>query len=358
MSAALDSWRLSSSHEVQPQEIVTRGDGGRAVDERAGGQQGGEALLAHMDKVMWQFFQTLPSDWSPQPSLATVSNSIRSARVLEKVRVQKSLSRKVRRVSLVGGEGQMGAGVASQADVAARDWSSLPRVREAEEFEDGPREDSWGRREWEREREWSQNPRPSSGAQEREAEEERRRKRERIGARHAKFYRLLRRQLAMERSDLVEAAAKYKQLTDKAHKKQLGAQFPLGQQLIHFWFDPVTAAVRQEQEKIKTSAWVPGDVMAYRNYSKLLLGLDPEVLAVLVCHKLVELMLSEQGKASGGKGVGAGRRQAFVASEKKYLSFVKMITAAKAVGEAVELEVRKGMGGWTWNWDGCRMRAE
>ena len=34
----------------------------------------------------------------------------------------------------------------------------------------------------------------------------------------------------------------------------------------------------------------------------------------------------------------------FVASEKKYLSFVKMITAAKAVGEAVELEVRNGIG--------------
>ena len=159
-----------------------------------------------------------------------------------------------------------------------------------------------------------------------------RRRREAIQLRHAAFYARVERQRRLEMDAQKKAAEEYEALLLHAHEKGLGADFPRGKRLVAHWYSPLKDAIAAEQERMKAGEF-QGASPAYKRAVAQLLNAPSGVLAVVTAHKVVELLLTEQGRAALAKADGT-------ATEKHHhQSFVTMLAAANAVGRAVEVEV-------------------
>eukprot|EP00271_Cylindrocystis_brebissonii_P001758 TRINITY_DN1202_c0_g1_i1.p1 TRINITY_DN1202_c0_g1~~TRINITY_DN1202_c0_g1_i1.p1 ORF type:complete len:1526 (+),score=314.63 TRINITY_DN1202_c0_g1_i1:354-4931(+) len=158
---------------------------------------------------------------------------------------------------------------------------------------------------------------------------------EKIHARHVEFYDKLERQRETEMDAHRRAAVEYKALLLEMGSKGLGANFAPGKALMVTWFLPLKQAIESKLAQLKKKETLPEELA----YAGLIMNLDPEILAVLVAHKIVELLLAEHGR----HGLSSSRGSMdiyFPRSLSGHHSFVKMVTAATAVGRAVEMEVK------------------
>lgn len=161
-----------------------------------------------------------------------------------------------------------------------------------------------------------------------------------IKQRHAEFYRRLETQRTREMDAHQNAADEYKNFLLEGNRKGLGPTLPLGKALILSWFDPLTKAIKAQQDAIKAGTLKKG---VYKEHASYLLGLEPEVLAVLVSHCVVQMLLKEHASSKGAQGKDASHSKKTHFMPKSlngYSGFVKMVSAATGVGRAVEMEVK------------------
>ncbi|GAB2291537.1 DNA-directed RNA polymerase 3, chloroplastic, variant 2 [Dionaea muscipula] len=127
-----------------------------------------------------------------------------------------------------------------------------------------------------------------------------------------KFNMLKRRQIEAETQAWEKTVEEYKELHRVMCEKSLAPNLPQVKSLFLCWFDPLKKAIENDQ-KLQRSK-VRGRKAAYSPYIDLL---PAEKMAVIVMHKLMALMLANDG-----------------------YGFVRVAHAAVSIGSAIEEEVR------------------
>ena len=123
-----------------------------------------------------------------------------------------------------------------------------------------------------------------------------------------------RKQRKMEMEAYWRATLEYKDMVVRMCKKKLAPNVPFVRGLLLSWFEPYRDALLEEQKAILDKEHLPD-----RNvYGPFLLQLPADILAVVVMHKLMSVLMREQEQG-----------------------YVRLLTVASAIGEAVEQEVGK-----------------
>lgn len=165
---------------------------------------------------------------------------------------------------------------------------------------------------------------------------ERRKRLKAIKKRHEDFYERLGRQRKREMEAYQKAAEEYSSLLNEMTSKGLGCNLPVGKALILSWYNPLKTAIEKEIECFKENQWKTPE---HKNFGPLLLGVEPEILAVVTTHRIIEKLLEEHGRYSMDEKGESTDSSYFPRSQLGFHSFVKMVSAASAVGRAVEVEV-------------------
>eukprot|EP00250_Pteridium_aquilinum_P021406 c25112_g1_i1 orf=168-3746(+) len=129
----------------------------------------------------------------------------------------------------------------------------------------------------------------------------------------SKHLRLRRRQMKVESEAWQRATEDYKKQLTEMCKNQLAPSLPFMKSLFLSWFEPLTNAIRTEQEAYRRGEY--SDVRS--SYGPYLELLPADKLAVITMHKTIAKLLTEEGQ--GG---------------------LRVVIPVLSIGEAVEQEVR------------------
>lgn len=121
-----------------------------------------------------------------------------------------------------------------------------------------------------------------------------------------------RRQRKMEMGACWKATLEYKDMVVRMCKKKLAPNVPFVRGLLLSWFEPYRDAILAEQRAIVDKEPLPDRCI----YGPYLLQLPPDILAVVVMHKLMAVLMKEQEQG-----------------------YARLLTVASSIGEAVEQEV-------------------
>eukprot|EP00897_Mesotaenium_endlicherianum_P008357 jgi/Mesen1/754/ME000110S_11018 len=144
------------------------------------------------------------------------------------------------------------------------------------------------------------------------------------------------RQLDLEMGAYKEAALKYAELEGQMFRKKLGINLPVGKSLMLSWFGPLRDAIRADQEAFKNERSVsPYDP----DLGSILNEVQADVLAVVTLHKVVEMLLVDEGHHFN-RDERPGKYTPRV-SEKGYKIVAKISAAAMNLGRTVETEVKQ-----------------